>query len=313
MTTLREHYKSLSRDIIRHNNAYYVDHIEEIDDLTYDDMVLELIEIETKNPNWVTDESPSQDQQLAVNSYEPVSPHNQRIDYYPEVYTTTAISEWIDHTILDKASLMAQGLPFGCDYVLSYFRGDLISAITVGTGKMGNNHTKKLSLLACIPNSISIESHITITGTLTVAAANTTRRLSKLITPAERLEYMLHLEENLKFVVTDMGRTNANLPSMGAYMHLAERLGFDVVPYIRADTSILLEVINGIMLFLPDVKKYPYEVERIRVSHNSLLDRGVISRHVNQEMRDRYDPATTWRPYGLECLWGFEYAIKGTL
>ena len=313
MTTKREHYKSLCRDIIRHNDSYYVDRIEEIDDMAYDDMVLELIDIETRYPKWVTDYSPSQDQQLSVNISEPLSPHTKTRDYYPEIYTTSAISEWSDHSILEEASLLTQALPFGCEYVLNYVRGDLVSVITQGTGRMGNNHTRKLDTLACIPNSISVENQVTLSGVLTAKSQSITRRLSGIRSIPERLEYLLHLEENLEFIVTSVDQTNAQLPSMCGYLGHAERLGFKTASYIRADSKNVLDVTNGILQDLSDESRHPFETEKIRVSYNSLYERRIISNHVNQELRERYDPSTTWRPYGLECLWGFEYMVNGTL
>lgn len=69
-------YKDLCDTIIEHNHHYFVDMTPIISDDDYDSLVLELITLESHNPVWVTDKSPSQDPQLRIDTTSSKLIHN---------------------------------------------------------------------------------------------------------------------------------------------------------------------------------------------------------------------------------------------
>ncbi|NUN95588.1 MAG: NAD-dependent DNA ligase LigA, partial [Candidatus Omnitrophica bacterium] len=58
--TLHQRLLNLRDEIRRHDRLYYVEASPEISDQEYDRLLAELIEIESKHPEWVTPDSPSQ-------------------------------------------------------------------------------------------------------------------------------------------------------------------------------------------------------------------------------------------------------------
>jgi len=153
-TEVEKRIKQLRQELEQHNYRYYVLSQPEITDYQYDMLMKELIELETKFPQFKTDNSPTQrvgdDRNQAFEQIE----HKHPMLSLGNTYTEDELFEF------DKRITRSLGENF--DYVcelkfdgtaigLTYENGALKHAVTRGNGSVGDDVTANVKTIRSIP------------------------------------------------------------------------------------------------------------------------------------------------------------------
>ncbi|MCE9592271.1 MAG: NAD-dependent DNA ligase LigA [Planctomycetes bacterium] len=158
----------LRRDLERHNRLYYVEHRPEVSDTDFDRLLRELQELETKHPDLVTPDSPTQRVGgEPIDAFKSVT-HTAPMMSIDNTYSREELQAW--HTRVAKGLGIEGGL-FGdgeakvicvaepkIDGVavsLRYEEGRLVLAATRGDGRRGDDITHNVRTIRAIPLSLS--------------------------------------------------------------------------------------------------------------------------------------------------------------
>jgi DNA ligase (NAD+) len=145
-------------DVInQHRAAYYQSNTSLISDADYDKLMRELEQLESKYPELITGDSPTQTVGgEASQTFAPVE-HLERMMSLDNVFSTEELDAW-----LEKAG----GGPFLCELKidglainLRYEKGKLVSAATRGDGAVGEDVTRNVMTVKGVPHSLSGKNH----------------------------------------------------------------------------------------------------------------------------------------------------------
>ncbi|PLX80728.1 MAG: DNA ligase (NAD(+)) LigA [Desulfuromonas sp.] len=157
----KEHYRSICREIRRHNHLYHTLDAPEISDAEYDRLFKELLDIEQRHPELITPDSPSH--QVGAPIAEKFSPARHAIPMLSlkNVKSEEEFREF--DTSLRKTFLAREEeIDYVCEMKLdgvavelTYRHGRLTSASTRGDGLVGEEITENIRTIASIPNNLS--------------------------------------------------------------------------------------------------------------------------------------------------------------
>lgn len=145
----------LRENILQHNFNYYVNDDPEIPDAEYDRLILELQELETKYPDLITSDSPTQ--RVGATPSEQFKTVSHKI---PMLSLSNAFSdqEIIDFDERARIKLEVDSIEYsaepkldGLAISLLYENGILTQALTRGDGVRGEDVTQNVRTIACIP------------------------------------------------------------------------------------------------------------------------------------------------------------------
>lgn len=150
---MNERISTLKKIIEQHNQAYYRDDSPEISDYAYDQLMRELIDLESKNPELVTSDSPSQ----RVGGV--VSEKFEKVLFADEKLSLSNAQNEGDLREFDRRIRQEnQEIDYVVEYkfdgltvVLNYEKGQLVRGATRGDGAMGENITTNLKTVRTIP------------------------------------------------------------------------------------------------------------------------------------------------------------------
>ncbi len=141
-------------DAINHHRAsYYQSNTSLISDGDYDKLMRELEQLESKYPELITGDSPTQTVGgEASQTFAPVE-HLERMMSLDNVFSNQELDSWLDKT---------GGGPFLCELKidglainLRYEKGKLVSAATRGDGAVGEDVTRNVMTVKGIPHTLS--------------------------------------------------------------------------------------------------------------------------------------------------------------
>ena len=143
--------------INEHRSAYYQLNISLISDADYDKLMRELEGLESKHPELITGDSPTQTVGgEASQTFAPVE-HLERMMSLDNVFTSDELDSWLEKT---------GGGPFLCELKidglainLRYEKGKLVSAATRGDGAVGEDVTRNVMTVKGIPHTLSGKNH----------------------------------------------------------------------------------------------------------------------------------------------------------
>ena len=143
--------------INQHRAAYYQSNTSLISDADYDKLMRELEQLESKFPELITGDSPTQTVGgEASQTFTPVE-HLERMMSLDNVFSSEELDAWLEKT---------GGGPFLCELKidglainLRYEKGKLVSAATRGDGTVGEDVTRNVMTIKGIPHTLSGKNH----------------------------------------------------------------------------------------------------------------------------------------------------------
>ncbi|NIQ03552.1 MAG: NAD-dependent DNA ligase LigA, partial [Nitrospinaceae bacterium] len=158
----KKELERLRREIHRHDHLYYVENRPEISDREYDRLMQRLKTLETKHPDWITPDSPTQ--RVGGKVAEKFEAVRHRIPML-SLDNTYSVEE-----LKDFRRRVLRGLDLtrdpeyvvelkidGLGVTLSYEKGTFVLGATRGDGREGENITANLKTIRSIPLRIPAE------------------------------------------------------------------------------------------------------------------------------------------------------------
>ena len=143
--------------INQHRAAYYQSNTSLVSDADYDKLMRELEQLESKHPELITGDSPTQTVGgEASQTFAPVE-HLERMMSLDNVFSNEELDGWLEKT---------GGGPFLCELKidglainLRYEKGKLVSAATRGDGAVGEDVTRNVMTVKGIPHTLLGKNH----------------------------------------------------------------------------------------------------------------------------------------------------------
>ncbi len=152
---IEEDYQKLCNDVWEHNKRYYVDHQPSISDYDYDQLMLNLQEIEQKNPQWITPASPTQRVGETLTDGFSSAKHRSPMLSLGNTYSQEEIIDFMQrvHKLLGHSSVSysAELKMDGIAISIIYEKGVFSKAITRGNGKQGDVITANVRTISSLP------------------------------------------------------------------------------------------------------------------------------------------------------------------
>jgi DNA ligase (NAD+) len=158
---LYQRLEKLRKDIHYHNYRYHVLDDPTISDYEYDQLMIELRQIETDHPEWVTSDSPTQRAGAAPVSKFPKVAHPAPILSLANAFDGEDVRAWIKRIAgldvrVSTASFMVEPKIDGLTVVLHYQDGLFVRGVTRGDGEIGEDVTANLRTIRAMPLHIPI-------------------------------------------------------------------------------------------------------------------------------------------------------------
>ncbi len=162
-SSVKQRYEELKQQINYYNHLYHVDDAPVISDLEYDRLVMELRQIETDHPDWVTPDSPTQRiGAVPSDKFEKVR-HPRPILSLANAFGAEDARAWYERVRrlddrVESASFVVEPKIDGLSVVLHYRDGIFVQGATRGDGEIGEDITANLRTVKAIPLKIPVES-----------------------------------------------------------------------------------------------------------------------------------------------------------
>ena len=159
---LRNHLDELKRQINYHLYRYHVMDSPVISDYEYDKLVKELFEIETKHPDWITPDSPSQRAGAKpLDKFVKVR-HPAPILSLANAFTADDVYAWFERVSRLDSRVRSTGFVVepkidGLTVVLHYENGIFVQGATRGDGIIGEDITANLRTIRALPLKIPVD------------------------------------------------------------------------------------------------------------------------------------------------------------
>ena len=144
----------LREELEKHNHNYYVLNNPTIDDFTFDQMLAELIGLETEFPEFINANSPTQRVGSDLNQEFKQVTHKYQMLSLSNTYTEEEIQEFDQRArkLTDENFEYVCELKFdGVSISLTYEKGLLVKAVTRGDGEKGDDVTANVKTIKSIP------------------------------------------------------------------------------------------------------------------------------------------------------------------
>lgn len=150
---VQKRIEQLVDQINHHRSAYYQSNTSLISDSEYDELMRELEQLESKYPQFITGDSPTQSVGGEVSqTFAPVE-HLQRMMSLDNVFSHQELGAWFQRA--GDGPYLCELKIDGLAINLRYKSGKLISAATRGDGSVGEDVTKNVMTISGIPHQLS--------------------------------------------------------------------------------------------------------------------------------------------------------------
>jgi DNA ligase (NAD+) len=161
-STLRKRYEDLKQQINFHNHRYHVMDDPVISDAEYDKLVVELRQVESGHPDWVTPDSPSQRAGAEPSEKFEKVRHPRPILSLANAFGANDARAWYERICklddrLGKARFVVEPKIDGLSVVLHYRNGFFVQGATRGDGELGEDITPNLRTVRTIPLKIPVD------------------------------------------------------------------------------------------------------------------------------------------------------------
>lgn len=160
MNTL-ERYNQLKQELSFHLYRYHVLDAPVISDAEYDQMLVELRQIEAEHPDWITPDSPTRRAGAAVSEKFEKVRHPRPILSLANAFGAEDARAWYERICklddrVEQAQFTVEPKIDGLSVVLRYSNGVFVQGATRGDGEIGEDITVNLSTVKTIPLRIPI-------------------------------------------------------------------------------------------------------------------------------------------------------------
>ena len=156
----------LRNEINKHNYNYYVNDNPTISDYEYDSLFSRLKELESKHPELVTPDSPTQRVGGISSGFEEYK-HKYRLYSLDNTYNEEELRKWYERVQKEcsgKVELVCELKIDGLAIALTYKNGYFITGVTRGDGIVGENITQNLKTIKSIPLKLFENADVDIRG-----------------------------------------------------------------------------------------------------------------------------------------------------
>ncbi|HLP62090.1 MAG TPA: hypothetical protein VK186_24835, partial [Candidatus Deferrimicrobium sp.] len=151
---IKKKIEELTAELLKHQYLYYVKAEPEVPDKEYDRLFDELVELESKYPEFASENSPTKRVGSDLDNIFPEKAHTIPVLSLDKEYTIAGLEKWLTKTIANarkKLSFVVEEKIDGASIVLYYKAGKLQTALTRGNGLVGNDVTKNIRTIKQIP------------------------------------------------------------------------------------------------------------------------------------------------------------------
>jgi len=144
---------TLRAELDHHARLYYLEDAPEISDEAYDSLMRELQNLEAQNPELITPDSPTQRVgALPASTFANVE-HHARMYSLDNAMDLDELDAWIDRVeqALGAVTYIAEFKIDGSSIALTYEHGRLVRAATRGDGRVGEDITANVRVIADVP------------------------------------------------------------------------------------------------------------------------------------------------------------------
>ncbi|HAE59638.1 MAG TPA: DNA ligase (NAD(+)) LigA [Anaerolineae bacterium] len=156
-------YNQLKQEINSHNHRYHVLDNPIISDVEYDRLLVELRQIESEHPDWVTPDSPTQRAGAVVSDKFEKVRHPRPILSLANAFGAADARAWYERIRklddrVKRAKFTVEPKIDGLSVVLHYRDGVFVQGATRGDGEIGEDITANLRTVRTIPLQIPVDS-----------------------------------------------------------------------------------------------------------------------------------------------------------
>lgn len=158
---LKQRLEDLRAELREHNYRYYVLNEPIISDYEYDQLMAELLRIESEHPEWGTPDSPSQRAGAApAEGFQKVT-HPASILSLANAYDEAGVYAWFERirkldARVEQADYVVEPKLDGLTVVLHYRDGVFVQGATRGNGEVGEDITPNLRTIRSLPLRIPV-------------------------------------------------------------------------------------------------------------------------------------------------------------
>ena len=278
----------LRNEINKHNHNYYILDNPTISDFEYDSMFKELQEIEARNPDLVSSDSPTHRVGAISSKFEEYK-HEFRLYSLDNTYNTEELNKWYERVKKEcgyAPELVCELKIDGLAIALSYKKGFFTTGVTRGDGIVGENITTNLKTVKAIPLRLFEDVDVDVRGEIYMpissfdklneeslktgdkifanprnAASGSLRQLDSTITAKRDLSMFCY--------TVILSKDNNKIKTHWDSIQYIKELGFKTNPNIR-----LVKDIEGVVEFCRewDTKRFEldYATDGVVIKVNSL-------------------------------------------
>ncbi|MEV3936946.1 NAD-dependent DNA ligase LigA [Glycomyces sp. NPDC049804] len=152
----RARHEDLSVEITEHRRRYYAEDAPTISDSQFDELMHELIDIETAYPELKNEDSPTQQVGTFSTAFTPVQ-HLEKMLSLQDVFSLDEVQAWAD-----RITAEVPGEPYLCEVKIDglavdlvYEQGRLTKAATRGDGVTGEDVTANVATIKAVPQRLA--------------------------------------------------------------------------------------------------------------------------------------------------------------
>ena len=288
MEELRQRIERLRWELRYHNYRYYILDDPSISDQEYDNLMRELIELETKHPQLITADSPTQRVGHTPSAKFATVTHREPLLSLNNAFSEEdllAFQERVQKQSATPLSYVCELKIDGLAVSLNYEQGVFVQGATRGDGEVGEDITTNLRTIRSLPLRLNEEVNLNVRGEVYInredfnalneqrkeageslfanprnAAAGSLRQLDPRITAQRPLDIFLYgLGSAEELEVT----------TQSAALKLIRDLGLRVNPYYQECTD-FAEVLEFVRTWQEKRNSLPYEIDGVVVKVNEL-------------------------------------------
>jgi len=155
----KEEYLKLLKELKKHDTLYYQKTAPEISDRAYDQLVKKVEKIEADHPEWVPENTPTQNVDEGITKGFKQVKHDVPMLSLSNTYSRDEVSDFVKRI---KRWLEKESVQFcvelkmdGVAVSLLYEEGKLVRGVTRGNGKRGDDITANIKTIASIPHELN--------------------------------------------------------------------------------------------------------------------------------------------------------------